>query len=330
MNGGLTNMINTGDNPVIESGNINTPEGIIRYDVINPHANKTPLILINGGPCGCRDMLYRTIGRSITDRPVVSYTQMNSKGSKPISRKDNSYWTLKYYTEEIERVRAELGYKEVLLFGHSFGGTLAINYASLYPENCVGIITASPVIETKTWIIDTQKRLAEIKPEIDVFMESISNMNFASSYLDNIRSKAEMALFSSRYQSSLFSPDIYFKYFIEYSAEELSTKREVYNYMWGPSEYEVTGTLKDMDISGLLPKIKVPVLFICGEFDEIYPDTLETYSKTVQDSNFYIIKGGTHCGMEDASIEEKNKLTDVLNEWIESSELKRIPNYIQI
>jgi proline iminopeptidase len=42
---------------------------------------------------------------------------------------DTSLWTLERYTEEVEEVRRGLGLENFVLYGQSWGGMLAIEYA---------------------------------------------------------------------------------------------------------------------------------------------------------------------------------------------------------
>ena len=42
----------------------------------------------------------------------------------------------------------------------------------------------------------------------------------------------------------------------------------VYTYMWGPSEYTVTGTLKTYDGTAFLRKVKTPTLFTVGSSEQ--------------------------------------------------------------
>jgi len=51
-----------------------------------------------------------------------------------------------------------------------------------------------------------------------------------------------------------------------------TVNKDIYAYMWGPSEFMVTGTLKGSDGAEILKEIIVPTLFTAGEFDEILPD----------------------------------------------------------
>ena len=54
-----------------------------------------------------------------------------------------------------------------------------------------------------------------------------------------------------------------------------SFNTNLYGYMWGPSEFTISGTLKDYNGTSFLPMIKVPTLFTVGEFDEINPDIVK-------------------------------------------------------
>ena len=60
----------------------------------------------------------------------------------------------------------------------------------------------------------------------------------------------------------------------------MSTVNEsIYNYMQGPSEFTITGTLKRYDGTPLLKGVTVPTLFTVGEFDEADPPTIRRFAK---------------------------------------------------
>ena len=50
--------------------------------------------------------------------------------------KDLSLWTLERYCEEVEEVRRGLGLDNFVLYGHSWGGILAMEYALKYRSTC--------------------------------------------------------------------------------------------------------------------------------------------------------------------------------------------------
>lgn len=68
----------------------------------------------------------------------------------------------------------------------------------------------------------------------------------------------------------------------------------VYNHMWGPSEFKATGTLKNLELVDGLNQIKIPSIFICGEFDEATPETTAYYSSMMPGSEFHVILGSSH------------------------------------
>src|SRR5262245_27055353 len=73
----------------------------------------------------------------------------------------------------------------------------------------------------------------------------------------------------------------------------------VYRYMWGPSEFTSTGTLKNFDATEWLKGITVPTLFMAGEFDEATPQSTEMFSKLVPNAQFKMIPGSGHLSQSD-------------------------------
>ena len=50
--------------------------------------------------------------------------------------------------------------------------------------------------------------------------------------------------------------------------------------MWGDDETYCTGTLKDFDVTDTLPRIDVPVLYMCGDSDELRVETMLDYARS--------------------------------------------------
>jgi len=48
----------------------------------------------------------------------------------------------------------------------------------------------------------------------------------------------------------------------------------VYNYMWGPTEFNAPGTLKNFDKTGKLHPLKPAALFIAGRYNEVRPESI--------------------------------------------------------
>lgn len=68
----------------------------------------------------------------------------------------------------------------------------------------------------------------------------------------------------------------------------------VYHTMNGPSEFTVTGTLKDWDITARLGEITVPALLVGGRYDECRPAHLEDMHRRIPGSRHEIIEDASH------------------------------------
>ena len=67
-----------------------------------------------------------------------------------------------------------------------------------------------------------------------------------------------------------------------------------YLAMWGPSEFTVTGSLKDYDGADGLGRIAVPTLFTCGAHDEATPAACRDFAAQVPDARLEVIPEASH------------------------------------
>jgi proline iminopeptidase len=69
---------------------------------------------------------------------------------------------------------------------------------------------------------------------------------------------------------------------------------DVYLTMGGPSEFTVTGALRDYDRVDRLREIRLPALFVCGEHDEATPAATDAYHRALPGSELAVIAGASH------------------------------------
>jgi L-proline amide hydrolase len=65
---------------------------------------------------------------------------------------------------------------------------------------------------------------------------------------------------------------------------------EIYHTMAGPSEFHVTGTLKEWDIRDRLGEIQLPTLVTSGRYDEATPAIAETVHRGIVGSEWVIFE----------------------------------------
>ena len=84
--------------------------------------------------------------------------------------------------------------------------------------------------------------------------------------------------------------------------------------MWGPTEFTATGTLLDFDRVPDLDKIKAPILFVTGEFDEARPETMYKYQNMSQNAQVEIIADAAHMTM----IDQPEKMAETVGRFLKS------------
>ena len=114
-----------------ESGYIKKCKHVIYYEQCGNPKGK-PAIFLHGGPGGGCGALSRRFFNPKKYR-IILFDQRGCGRSKPHTcLEDNSTWHL---IEDIESIREKLKINKWLVFGGSWGSTLAIAYAQKHPEN---------------------------------------------------------------------------------------------------------------------------------------------------------------------------------------------------
>lgn len=97
------------------------------------------LIAIHGGPGLTSHYMLDLEQLAGPDLAVVTYDQRGvGRSSNPPA--DPASYTLQKYAQDLDAVRAAMGAETVHVLGHSWGGIVALRYASLYPERVRSLI----------------------------------------------------------------------------------------------------------------------------------------------------------------------------------------------
>jgi len=96
-----------------------------------------PVLVVHGGPGGgCSPAMRRYFDPSIYR--IILFDQRGCGRSRPhASVEENTTWHL---VADMEAIRAELALDKVILFGGSWGATLALIYAITHPENTAHLV----------------------------------------------------------------------------------------------------------------------------------------------------------------------------------------------
>jgi proline iminopeptidase len=254
------------------------------------------VLLLHGGP-GATHELYECFDGYFPGEGIeyIYYDQLGSYYSDQPS--DTSLWTIERFVEEVEQVRQalKLDKNNFFLFGQSWGGILAMEYAFKYQDNLKGLIISNMMSSIPEY---NQYAREVLGPQMDpeVFQEV---MEFeAKGDFENPR-YSEL-LFNHHYtEHVLRMPISDWPESINRTFKHLNP--EVYIYMQGYSEFGITGnaTLKDWDIKGELHQIKVPTLVIGSEYDTMDPKHMEWRSQQMQKGRYLYCPNGSHLSQYD-------------------------------
>ena len=99
-----------------------------------------PVVILHGGPGGALERKVPATSFDLTKWRVIQFDQRGCGRSTPTGLaglKNNTTWHL---VADIERLRSHLGLKKWLVFGGSWGSTLALAYAETHPDRVSGLV----------------------------------------------------------------------------------------------------------------------------------------------------------------------------------------------
>jgi len=266
-------------------GRIEVPGGRIWYRIVGS-GTKTPLLVLHGGP-GMSSAYLSPLAALADERPVIFYDQLGAgRSDRPT---DSTLWTVDRFVQEIPRIRQALGLREVHLYGHSWGTILAVEYLLTQPQGVRSVILSSPAISIPMWIRDSDTLRATMPDSI----QGAIDRHERDGTTQDPEYQAGMMAYYARYlaRRTPWSADI--------DSTFAQMNPRIYGLMQGPSEFTITGTLKNYDRTAELGKIHTPTLFVCGEYDEARPPTVARYSSLVPGSRLEIIPNAGHLTMQD-------------------------------
>ncbi|MEA2432773.1 MAG: proline iminopeptidase [Actinomycetota bacterium] len=240
----------------------------------------------------------------MSGRKFVLYDQLGSGDSDHPD--DDSLWVLERFVDELARLREALGLDDVHVLGHSWGGTIAAAYAATQPDGLTSVTLSSPLISSVRWAED-MIRLRAALPE-DVQKTLIHHEE--KGYTSCPEYTAASLVFYKRHVCRIDPwPDEVEEGFLHMNAE-------LYLRMWGPSEHAPDGTLKDMDLTDELSKIRCPALFACGRYDEATPESTEAFASLTPNSEFVVFEESSHR----APLEERELYLKTIGDFLERAE----------
>jgi proline-specific peptidase len=246
---------------------------------------KLPLVCLHGGPGALHDYLEPLGTLAETGRRVVFYDQIGC--GKSWIEKPTDFWTVELFVEELGVVRDALGLDRIHLFGSSWGGMLAMEYALTKPDGLASLVLSSSPASIPVWAEETNRLRGELPEEVQGVLDE---EEAAADRLDSPAYEEATMEFYKRHVCRLDPwPDNVMRTFTG-----LREHPDVYLTMQGPNEFVITGTLRDWDITGRLSEIDVPTLITAGRYDEFTPRQARALNDGIRGSELITFENSSH------------------------------------
>jgi len=265
------------------------------------------LLCVHGGPGGTHDYLLPLADLVREGLRVVFYDALGCGRSDLPKRFD--LYTLEHDIRVLEMVRRSLGNDRVHLMGSSYGGMLALAYATRYSKHLVSLNATGGLCDVP-FASREMKRLIRGLPQKT---QAVLRKYERTGEFQHPEYEAAMMQFYRRHLCRLWP-------FPEEVASTLTrTSRPVYYTMNGPNEYTIVGNIKDIDFSADLPRIAVPTLILHGRYDEVTPAVGERIHRKIPGSRFHVFPRSSHVSFW----EERTSYMRLVGDFLRDAEKAR-------
>jgi len=270
----------------VTEGRIAFGGGQTWYEVVGDgeEPGKLALLCLHGGPGAPHDYLEPLGALADTGRRVVFYDQIGC--GKSWLEADPSKWTVELFVEEVGAVRDALGLDRLHLFGSSWGGMLAMEYALTRPPGLASLVLSSSPASIPVWADEANRLRSELPADVQRALDEYE----AAGTLDAPEYEEATMEFYRRHVCRVDPwPDC-----VRRTFSGLAEHPDVYLTMQGPNEFVITGTLKDWDITDRLGEITVPTLITAGRHDEFTPRQAEALHRGIPRSELVTFEDSSH------------------------------------
>jgi proline iminopeptidase len=289
-----------------EHGSHFEAQGTTIYYEVTGSGTGTPLVVVNGGPGFDHTYLHVTATSSAWDalgknRRIVFYDQrgtghsVSPASSTPGTSGKQQTYTLADQIDDLEALRAHLGFERIDLLGHSWGGFLVMAYSARYPNRIAHLTivdSAAPVFKDTLFMFN------------NVFPEGVERQNslaFAQELGDKDAADASLREYLKMLFYSLEKRDTFLA----------SISTAVYNQSVNEA---VNHDISRFDLGPEIQKFKFPVLVVTGRYDmNVAPLTAYKIHQAIPGSAFVVFERSGHLPFYEEPEEFAKTLEGFLN-----------------
>lgn len=297
---------------LIEAGKYMNIRGKKLYVETHGNPKNKPVLYLHGGPGeSCYDFSFHQAERLKDSLYVMMIDQRGVCRSEEIT--EDEAFGFHDLIEDCEELRKALQIEKWSVIGHSFGGYVALLYASIYPSSIEKIIFEGPTFD---FALTSRALLQKTGKVLKKF------------------GKEKVAEESLAYSSSNASSEELLEAYIRLSNELEENRMEIYNYkedvtdesLYSDEEWEVFSNRSKIHFdrlkvegavhTSLLQKIKEienPMLLIVGKYDAVTCEKqIDTFNKDAQNGDYIVFEESGHT----PHYEEADRFAEIVIQFL--------------
>jgi proline iminopeptidase len=252
------------------------------------------VLLLHGGPGMTHEYLEAV--DSYFPAAGIEYYYYDQLGSAYSDQpKDDDLWTVPRFVDEVEQVRHALGLgpDNFYLYGQSWGGLLALEYALAYQQHLKGLVISNMVTNI---------------PEYNEYAKKVLMPQMDQKALAEILALEARKDFADPRYEELLMQYFYVDHILRAPADQwpepvlrslAHLNHDIYVLMQGPSELGSSGRLDQWNRTADLAKITVPTLIIGARHDTMDPRHMEMMASRVRHGRYLYCPNGSHFALYD-------------------------------
>ena len=254
---------------------------------------KLKVLLLHGGP-GATHEAFEAFDSYFPGAGIEYYYYDQLGSAYSDQPNEPELWEIPRFVDEVEQVRLALGLTKdnFVLYGQSWGGILAIEYALAHGENLKGLVISNMMSSIPAYNAYAHDVLM---PAMDpATLKEILELEARKEY----ESPRYMELLIPYYTEHILRmpfadwPDPMMRCFTRLN-------RSIYVPMQGPSEMGASGKLEKWDRSADLKRITTPTLVIGAQHDTMDPKHMAWMATQFPRGRFLLCPNGGHLALYD-------------------------------
>lgn len=266
------------------------------------------VIVLHGGPGLTHEYLTPLADLAGAGYAIVFYDQFGcGRSERPPSYGD---YTIQSAADDVELVRRGLRLGRVHLFGHSYGGALALETAVRYPRSWRSLIVSSGFASMKTLWKGQRVRMSQLSAPSRAALLRYDRTGVATAGISRAVEEYRKR-FTEHMENTPFEIRMTF-----YHANRRILSAMGFLVRRVHDDGYVRGTMAGWDVTSQIRRLRIRTLVTVGQFDHVTPACAREIQRAIRRSRIVIGRGQGHLPF----FEDRDRYITLLSAFLRSSD----------